>query len=345
MNARALPALRGPSLVCLLSAVVAAACGTTNQAGGAPSPRAGWPAKLTFAMGVNPEAADVLMRLAPFVQRIEKATGLPVTYFRGTSFSSVVEAMRAKRIDGMETGVFSYLLAEKVAGAEAIGVYVGTRAEPAVYDPLRQPQYNGIIITKKGSGLKTIQDLRGRTLVLGDPAGTSDHLVPKSELIKAGLVPDKDVKTTFAGNHAAAILAVWHGKAEAAATADTALRRYAEGSQMEYCGFSDEEFARAHSEAQLRALFDACPDGWLVAIHSAAIPGTPFALRGDLPADLKAIIREAVLSTPRDAEFIRTAKKWYVDPSVELKLRDIFAYYDGMRQMATLLDLDLSRLE
>ena len=56
------------------------------------------------------------------------------------------EATRAKRIDGMETGVFSYLLAEKIAGAEAVGVYIGTRAEPAVYDPRLSPDDNGIII-------------------------------------------------------------------------------------------------------------------------------------------------------------------------------------------------------
>jgi phosphonate transport system substrate-binding protein len=345
MNAPISPALPRTSIAGLVFALVAAAaCGTTDE-GGTPSPRAGWPATLTFAMGVNPENGDALMRVAPFIQRIEKATGLPVTYFRGTSYSSVVEAMRARRIDGMETGVFSYLLAEKVAGAEAIAVYVTSRVDPAVYDPLLRPEYNGIIITRKGNGLRTIQDLRGRMLVLGDPAGTSDHLVPKNELIKAGLVPDKDVKTTFAGTHAAAILAVWHGKADAAATADTALHRYAESTKVEYCGFRDDEFGRAHSEAQLRALFEACPDGQIVAIHSAPIPGTPFALRGDLPADLKAVIRQAVLSTPRDPEFIRAAKKWYVDPSVELKLPDVFAYYDGMRQMATLLDLDLSRLK
>ena len=72
-------------------------------------------------------------------------------------------------------------------------------AEPAVYDPRLRPEYNGIIIVKKGSGIRSLADLRGRTLNFGDPAGTSDHLVPKTELIKAGIVPDKDVKTRFAG--------------------------------------------------------------------------------------------------------------------------------------------------
>ena len=287
---------------------------------------------------------ETLLLNRPFIQRIEAATGLPITFFKGTSYSSVVEAMRAKRIDGMETGVFSYLLAEKIAGAEAVGVYVRSRAEPAVYDPLLRPDYNGLIITRKGSGIRSIEDLRGRSIVFGDPAGTSDHLVPKNELIKHGLTPDKDVKTTFSGNHSSAIMAVAHGKAPAAATAEPALARYAAGLRVEFCGLPNFDSGSAHSRADIEAVFDACPEGRIVTIHSAAIPGTPFALRSDLPADLKAIIRESILSTPNDPAFIRAAKKWYVDPSIELKLPNIFAYYDSMREMARLLDLDLARM-
>jgi phosphonate transport system substrate-binding protein len=180
---------------------------------------------------------------------------------------------------------------------------------------------------------------------MGDPAGTSDHLVPKTELIRAGLVPDKDVKTRFAGNHAAALVALWNGTADAATTAEPAMRRIAADGLVEYCGFPDAEFGQPHSPAAIKAVFDACPDGQLVTIHSAPIPGTPFALRGDLPADLKAIITASLLSTPQDAVFIAAAKRWYVDPSVDLKLPNLFAYYDSMRDMARLLDLDLTRLK
>jgi phosphonate transport system substrate-binding protein len=297
---------------------------------------------MTLAVEDSNEAA---LREGPFVKRIEQATGIPVRFFTGTSYSSVVEAMRAKRIDGMQMGVFSYLLAEKVAGAEAIAVYVTSYADPAVYDPRWRPDYNGIIVVKKGNGIRSLADLKGRTLLFGDPAGTSDHLVPQTELIKAGLVPDKDVKTRFAGNLAAALLALWNGKADAAASADTALRHYGQSGQIEYCGFPDRELGRPHSQAEIQAVFDACPDGKLVAIHSAPIPGTPFALRGDLPADLKQTIRASLLGTPRDPEFIRAAKRWYVDPSIELKLPNLFAYYDSMREMAKLLDLDLRKLK
>jgi ABC-type phosphate/phosphonate transport system substrate-binding protein len=76
-------------------------------------------------------------------------------------------------------------------------------------------------------------------------------------------------------------------------------------------------------------------------IHATSIPGTPFALRRDLPEDLKATIRTSLLATSDDPVFIRAARRWYVDPSELLGLPDIFAYYDGMRDLARLLGLDL----
>jgi phosphonate transport system substrate-binding protein len=303
--------------------------------------RQGWPSELVLAIGVNPEDTVAVLLNAPLIERIRQATGLPVRLFAGTSYSSVVEAMRARRIDGMQTGVFSYLLAEKEAGAQAVAVYVTATSDPPVFDAVLRPEYYGLILVKKGSGIRTLTDLKDHTLSFGDPAGTSDHLVPKSELLKAGINPDKDLKTRFAGNHAAAILSVWHGTAAAAATADAALRRFAESLKIQFCDFPRAEIGRAHTLAEVQAVYDACPDGHLAMIHATSIPGTPFALRRDLPEDLKATIRTSLLATSDDPVFIRAARRWYVDPSELLGLPDIFAYYDGMRDLARLLGLDL----
>ena len=93
-------------------------------------------------------------------------------------------------------------------------------------------------------------------------------------------------------------------------------------------------------------MFDACPDGRLAPLHySFPIPGTPIAFRADLPADLKAVIKRALLSTAGDPAFIHAARRWYVDPSVEMGLPNLDAYFDRMRELAKLLDLDLRGLE
>ena len=297
-----------------------------------------------MAGGIDAEAA--LERNQVLTDRLQTTLGIPVRLFSATSYSGVVQAMRAKRVDGLQVGVFTYLLAVEEANAEALAVYVSTFAEPAVYDPLLRPEYYSVISVKKGSGITSLADLKGRSFAFVEPASTSGHLVPKTELMNAGIMPDRDMRTRFAGNHAASLIALWNGRVDAAVSSEQSLRNIAGGGQVEYCGFPDHEVGRARTREEIRAVFDACPDGKLAPLHySFPVPGTPIAFRADLPADLKAAIKASLLSTPGDPAFIRAAKRWYVDPSRELGLPDLDAYYDRLREVAKLLDLDLKGLQ
>jgi phosphonate transport system substrate-binding protein len=307
--------------------------------------REGWPRELTLGLAGGNDLEVALEYNKPLAARLEKATGLAVKLFLPTSYSGVVEGMRARRVDAMQVGVFSYLLAVQEAGAEAVAVDV-TAGDPPVYEARRRAEYYSVISVKKGNGIASLADLKGRTFTFVEPASTSGHLVPKTELLNAGLTPDKDVKTRFAGSHPAALIALWNGQSDASASAETMLSRMAASGQIEYCGFADGEIGRPRTIAEVKAVFDACPAGRIVAIHySDPIPGTPFAVRGDLPAALKAAIRTSLLDTPGDPDFIRTAKRWYIDPSRGLGLPTLDAHYDQMRQMAKLLDLNLKGLQ
>ena len=105
----------------------------------------------------------------------------------------------------------------------------------------------------------------------------------------------------------------------------------------------DHQVGRDRTQAEIRAIFDACPKGHIAVLHySPPIPATPIAFRSDLPASLKARIKEALLSTPGDAEFIRAARRWYVDPSKERGLANLDAYYNSVREIAKLLDRELA---
>ena len=340
---------RTPRIALALGALaLAAGCmgRESGPEGSSGSSKPGWPRELTlgFAGGVDAEAA--LERNKPLTDLLQRATGIPVRGFTATSYSVVVQAMRARRVDGMQVGVFSYLLAVQEARAEALAIYVSTLADPAVYDPLIRLEYYSVISVKKGRGINSLADLKGRTFNFVEPASTSGHLVPKTELLKAGLVPDRDLKTRFAGNHAASLVSLWNDSSDAAASSELSLRNAAAGKQIESCGFPDREVGRARSAAEIKAVFDACPDGRLAPLHySFPIPGTPIAFRADLPADLKAVIKRALLSTAGDPAFIHAARRWYVDPSVEMGLPNLDAYFDRMRELAKLLDLDLRGLE
>jgi phosphonate transport system substrate-binding protein len=307
--------------------------------------RAGWPESFRVGFFGGDDADAVLENNQPFVAYMEEQLGIPVELFTGTSYTAVIEAMRADRVDAMLVGPFSYVLAVQEAQAEALGVYIGTRAEPAVYDPALPAHYYSVIFTKKGSGIETVEDLRGKDFNFVDPASTSGHLAPKTLLIQLGIDPDTEMQTVFAGSHPTSVISVWNDKAPAGATFETNLYRLRDEGQVEFCGFEDNQSGLPRSEEEIRAVFDACPEGHLVMIAMTdPIPSTPFAVRNALPDSFKAAVKEALLAIKDNPELVAETANWYVDPSAELGLETLDQYYNSLRDIARLLNLDLKEL-
>jgi phosphonate transport system substrate-binding protein len=188
-------------------------------------------------------------------------------------------------------------------------------------------------------------DLKGHSLNYVDPASTSGHLVPMSDLIGIGINPDKDMKTVFAGSHPTSVLSLWNDKADSAASTETTLYQLAKNNQIDFCGFPDGEVGKDRTPEEIQALFDACPNGKIAMLHySDPIPNTPFAIRGDLPPSLKTAVKNALLSMKDDPAFVATSKRWFLDPAPERGLSSLDAYYNPLREIAKNLDLDLSQV-
>jgi ABC-type phosphate/phosphonate transport system substrate-binding protein len=97
--------------------------------------RTGWPESFRLGFFGGDDAEAVMEGNAPLAALFEEKLGIPVEMFTGTSYTAVIEAMRADRVDAMEVGPFSYTLAVQEARAEALAVGISSSAEPAVYDP------------------------------------------------------------------------------------------------------------------------------------------------------------------------------------------------------------------
>jgi phosphonate transport system substrate-binding protein len=332
-------------LVSLLLAILVAGCSAVGQPSGNTA-HPGWPQKLTLGLFGGDDSEATINNNKPIADWIQQKVGIPVEFFTGTSYSAVIEAMRAKRVDGMSVGPFSYLLAVQEANAEALAIGVTTNAENAKYDPSIRPAYFSVISVKKGNGINKLDDLRGRSLNFVDPASTSGHLVPKTVLLKAGINSDTDLRTVFAGSHPTSVLALWNGKSDAAASTEATLYNLAKNNQIEFCGFPDGEVGKDRTPAEIQAIFDVCPNGKIAALfYSDPIPNTPIAVRADLPADLKAAIRSALLEIKDQPDVIAKAKRWYVDPHEERGLPSLDAYYNPLRDIAKTLNLDLKTLD
>lgn len=329
-----------------------AACGdssedapATDATAASADPRAGWPTTLRIGLFGGDDAEETLRNAAPIKKLLEERLGIKVDITTGTSYSAVIEAMRAKRVDAMTVGPFAYVLAVQEAGAEALVASISTTANPPVYNASTLPYYISVVFTKKGNGVASLNDIKGKGFNFVDPASASGHLAPKTLLIKKGFNPEKDFDTVFAGSHPTSVISVWNDKTAAGATNESNLKRLNDEGQIKWCAYPDGQINKPRTDAEMKAYYDACPTGTIVALaQTDPIPNTPFAVRTDLPATLKAEIKAALLTTKDNPEFITARKAWYVDPAPGLGLKSLDLFYNPLRDIAKLLNLNLKEL-
>ena len=158
----------------------------------------------------------MLAQSKDILDALEKNLGMKVQGFVATDYNGVIEALRAKHLDIAYLGPFSYVLATTVTPVEAFVIAETAKAG--------RTYFHSQIITLKTSGIKTLDDLKGRNFAFVDPASTSGYAFPLAGLLKAGIEPKRDFKTViFTGAHDANAVAVANGKVDAATIADRIL--------------------------------------------------------------------------------------------------------------------------
>jgi len=128
-----------------------------------------------------------------------------------TEYAGVIEALRSDPPEAhmASLATFSYIAAADMGVVEA--ALVAVRYGSAFY--------TGQIITRADSGIKSIQDLKGKTFARPDPLSTSGWIIPMVTMKAAGIDPEKDLKEIVdAGPHDAVVAAVYNGDADAGAT-------------------------------------------------------------------------------------------------------------------------------
>jgi phosphonate transport system substrate-binding protein len=303
-----------------------------------------WPKELVIGLFGGDDANEVMERNELVIEHLQNRLGIPVKSYIGSHYSGVIEAMRAGRAHAMTVGAFAYILAVKEAGAEALAITRSDAQEYSQYEGNNDFSYFSAIVTRKGSGIRTLEDLRGKDFNFVDPASTSGHLAPRSLLLKHGIDPDKDLNVFFAGSHPTSILTVKEGRSDAGASMLAYLYRMQSEGLIDFCGFTEGQVA---SPEIVQANYDNCPDGHIAIVAlTDPIPRTPFSVRSDLPDSLKKALKSALMEVKDMPELREGRSRWvyYIDPVEELGLKNLDEYYNPLREMAKLLELDLHEL-
>jgi phosphonate transport system substrate-binding protein len=174
-------------------------------------------------------AQQVMQNAQPIVELLRKQLGMEVQAFVATDYTGVVEALRVNKLDIAFLTPASYVLAKNEANVKVI-----LKSERKGI-----PYYYAAIITRTDSGIKTLDDLRGKTFAFGDSLSTTGYVVPRQMFKQRGIDPVRDFKQIlYSGGHDATVLAVFHRKVDAGATyanspdsQDTAWMRYLKNSE------------------------------------------------------------------------------------------------------------------
>lgn len=227
------------------------------------------PDSLTFAIIPTEETVAELELYKPITDRMAELTGKKISFFMPTSYASVVEGLLSHFVDVAVLGPYTYVIAsEKDKEIEVFATY----AKKKGYLQEEGPGYKGVLITKKGSGLKTIKSLKGKLIGLTDPGSTSGNLVPRVVFSK---VVDMDIdkffrKTVYTGSHELSTVAVYQGKVDAA-------------------------FVASHRFDNVVAKGEVKLEDFNILWSSPPIPQDPFVYRSPLCEDIKANIRETFI--------------------------------------------------
>lgn len=202
---------------------------------------------------------DITKDYGPVFQGITDNYGIHFDIKAGASYAAVVEGMCNDKADIAWFGAVTYGQANDKCGVDLLAVDV--KKGDSSY-------YSGIFV-RKDSGIKTLSDLKGKSMAFGSPNSTSSFNFPVAMLIAAKVDPVKDLKKVIiAGSHSASLAALSARKVDAAAS-------------------SYNSFAKAAKKGAID------PSKFMPLAKSQPIPNPPLAMNKGLTPELKAELRKA----------------------------------------------------
>ena len=166
--------------------------------------------------GVNPFVAPNVIRetYVPILNAVAEQMGLKARTVIVSDYESLGKALIDKVADVGWFSPFAYVSAKEQANITPI-------VTPKVNNAT---SYTGYIITRKDSGIHTLDDLAGKKFGFVDKKSASGYVYPKAALIEAGKNPEEYFgSTTFLGSHNRVIEAVMQGEVDAGATYSEAM--------------------------------------------------------------------------------------------------------------------------
>jgi phosphonate transport system substrate-binding protein len=149
-----------------------------------------------ITIGFIPSVDKDSLKKAAFIlaKKLQDELNVPINIYIPKSYTSLITAMKEKKVD------FAFLTA---------GAFVSSEKDLKLQVLLKRiwagPFYYSVIISRQDSGIKTLNDLKGKRIAFVDPKSGSGYLYPQLLFKKKGWTDKTFGEVKFSGSHPASV--------------------------------------------------------------------------------------------------------------------------------------------
>ena len=166
------------------------------------------PGTLQFGVGLfQPDKDKNDATYRPLADYLAAKLGRKVVLRTVDTWEGLAKSLSNGETDIALMGPWGYVLANHHAGAQAVATIL--------YED--KPEYFAIMVTHPKSGIRRIEDLKGKTFAFGDKGSTSGYLIPFYQFQKMKIDPEKFLGKVIYTKHQAIETQVVRGELDAGA--------------------------------------------------------------------------------------------------------------------------------
>lgn len=292
------------TLLCLLCLLL---IGCSQQDSSTPPQQQSTLGATKLRIGLIPEqnVFSQKKRYEPLLAYLAKRLDVAIEIRILPRYGNIIDNFNELGLDGAFFGSFTGAMAIEKLGVEPL-------ARPQYVDGAST--YYGMVFVRKGSGIRTAQDMQGKRMVFVDKATTAGYLLPLSYFKSIGITDYTSWfgEYYFSGTHENAINDVLNGLADIGAAKNTVFYRMATND------------TRVTRELEILAT-------------SPHVPANGLAVRHDLSNDLKQALQQQLLAMHENDEGRAILQEMKIDKFLKTTATD----YQPVLDYATSIGLNL----
>lgn len=244
-------------------------------------------------------------------EAIQQELKIPVNVYLSKNYSSLIEAMKEKKVDFAFFNALTFVFAEKMVGAKVLLKKVWN-----------EPYYYSMILVKKDSNVKNLKQLKGKKIAFVDEKSSSGYLYPLLHFKKMK-IDLKDFKAVeFSGSHSESVELLDRGQVDAIAV------------------FSNDKHLKQSAYVKYSKVKNAS-DNVRVLWTSEPIPNDPFCVRQDFYDQYPKLTHELMFALIDIVDKLKDKSEIQDFVGAKGFVPATTRQYDPVREMVKELDLKL----